>query len=224
MAGAALARFYNPISTKIKSLNNFIPKSQLLWYNYSWCLKDYELTLTKSNDKWTLSGNWIGHIGTTECDPGALSVTKQVKEKEKNLSEILSNIPTNKPVIPVNKPIRINNLQFGANSTVILPSSYPSLDSLANYLVKYPTIKARIIGHTDRGGTDVHNEQLSEGRALAVKNYLVQKGVTEDRLSIIGFGNKKPIADNDTEEGRSLNRRVEIELLTQQPTKQNFAQ
>ena len=180
--------------------------------SYSWCLKDYQLSLTKINEKWILSGNWTGAIGESICDPGTLSVTQKIKEKPKNLSDVLNK---NSEIIPIHKPITINNLQFEPNSSVILPSSFPSLDSLASYLKKFSTIKARIIGHTDRGGSDIHNQQLSEGRAIAVKNYLTQKGVSDDRLSVIGFGNKKPIADNNTEEGRKINRRVEIEILHQ---------
>jgi OOP family OmpA-OmpF porin len=67
-------------------------------------------------------------------------------------------------------------------------------------------------GHTDSVGTDAYNQGLSERRAMAVKDYLVGKGVDGSRLSSMGYGESSPVASNDTADGRALNRRVELNL------------
>jgi OOP family OmpA-OmpF porin len=85
-----------------------------------------------------------------------------------------------------------------------------NLSNIVDVLQKNPHMNIRIEGHTDNIGSMEYNIDLSQKRAQAVKDYLVEKGIDESRVSIIGFGYKKPIAPNDTEEGRSLNRRAEI--------------
>ena len=85
-----------------------------------------------------------------------------------------------------------------------------NLSNIVDVLQKNPNMNIRIEGHTDNIGSMEYNIDLSQKRAQAVKNYLVGKGINESRVSIVGFGYKKPIAPNDTEEGRSLNRRAEI--------------
>jgi len=77
-------------------------------------------------------------------------------------------------------------------------------------LQKNPDMHIRIEGHTDNIGSMEYNIDLSQKRAQAVKDYLVGKGIDESRVSTVGFGYERPIAPNDTEEGRSLNRRAEI--------------
>ena len=85
-----------------------------------------------------------------------------------------------------------------------------NLSNIVDVLQKNPNMYIRIEGHTDNIGSMEYNIDLSQKRAHAVKNYLVGKGINESRVSIVGFGYKKPIAPNDTEEGRALNRRAEI--------------
>ncbi|MCF6154614.1 MAG: VWA domain-containing protein [wastewater metagenome] len=85
-----------------------------------------------------------------------------------------------------------------------------NLSNIVDVLQKNPDMHIRIEGHTDNIGSMEYNIDLSQKRAQAVKNYLVGKGIHESRVSTVGFGYKKPIAPNDTEEGRSLNRRAEI--------------
>ena len=72
--------------------------------------------------------------------------------------------------------------------------------------------KVRIEGHTDNQGDDAHNDKLSVERAMAVKNWLISKGVAANRLIAVGFGEKRPVADNSTEEGRAQNRRTEFHI------------
>ncbi len=85
-----------------------------------------------------------------------------------------------------------------------------NLSNIVDVLQKNPDMRIRIEGHTDNIGSMKYNINLSQKRAQAVKNYLVEKGINESRVSVVGFGFKKPIAPNDTEEGRALNRRAEI--------------
>tara|TARA_Y100000389_G_scaffold113651_1_gene110764 strand:- start:4789 stop:5250 length:462 start_codon:yes stop_codon:yes gene_type:complete len=103
-----------------------------------------------------------------------------------------------------------DNLTFEINKSVIKSSSYDALNQLATFL-KESQKPLEIIGHTDSVGSESSNLQLSTNRANAVKDYLVDNGVTS-RIKAIGKGEKNPIASNDTAEGRARNRRVEFIL------------
>ena len=106
--------------------------------------------------------------------------------------------------------VKIENLFFATNKTYILPQSEQAMSDLANFLLENPTVTIHITGHTDAVGTDEANQILSEGRANAVRNDLIKRGVAAERMTAEGKGEKEPVADNDTEEGRQLNRRVEF--------------
>ena len=79
-------------------------------------------------------------------------------------------------------------------------------------MVKYPQTSILVEGHTDSTGSDAYNQQLSERRANSVRKLLVQRGVQEQRITILGYGESRPIATNATPEGRQMNRRVEIRI------------
>ncbi|MCS6928958.1 MAG: OmpA family protein [Saprospiraceae bacterium] len=104
------------------------------------------------------------------------------------------------------------NVQFATNSANLLSSSYAVLDQIAALMARYPEYHLFISGHTDSVGDDKFNLQLSKRRAKACYDYLVRKGVDPQRMSHEGYGETRPIADNDTEAGRAKNRRVEFEL------------
>ena len=106
--------------------------------------------------------------------------------------------------------VKIENLFFATNKTYILPQSEAAMANLANFLLMNPSVTIHITGHTDAVGTDEANQILSEGRANAVRNDLIKRGVAAERMTAEGKGEKEPVADNDTEEGRQLNRRVEF--------------
>ena len=108
--------------------------------------------------------------------------------------------------------VKIENLFFATNKTYILPQSEQAMSDLANFLLENPTVTIHIVGHTDAVGTDEANQILSEGRANSVRNDLIQRGVAAERMTAEGKGEKEPVADNDTEEGRQLNRRVEFTI------------
>ena len=99
---------------------------------------------------------------------------------------------------------------FDFDSTVIKPGFYTTMDKIADILLRYGKTQLTIIGHTDNVGTEQYNQTLSERRAKAVNDYLINKGVLIQRLAYVGRGETAPRASNATEEGRRLNRRVEI--------------
>lgn len=105
------------------------------------------------------------------------------------------------------------NLSFEFNSYKITSDSYPFLDELASVLIAEPSWKLELSGHTDNKGSEATNLKMSNGRVEEVKKYLVSKGVSADRITTFGYGESKPIASNDTEEGRAKNRRVEMKIL-----------
>ena len=103
-----------------------------------------------------------------------------------------------------------DNLTFASGKDVILESSFSSLNDLAEYLNKIPALSISIEGHTDSQGNEDYNQKLSSSRANSVKRYLVGKGVAENRIKAVGYGEIRPIADNKTSQGREKNRRVEF--------------
>ena len=117
------------------------------------------------------------------------------------------------------KPIKkgekfvVKNLFFATNKTRILSHSEEALNDLFMYLDRNPQVRIKIIGHTDSVGKDEANQKLSDGRANAVMNDLIERGISADRIEAEGRGETQPIDTNDTEEGRQNNRRVEIEIL-----------
>lgn len=109
--------------------------------------------------------------------------------------------------------IVLRNLFFAVNSAELQGESIVELEKLLAFMEKNPKISIEISGHTDNQGTQLYNQTLSENRALAVKKYLEEKGITPSRLKAIGHGFSKPLNTNETEEGRALNRRTEILIL-----------
>ena len=106
--------------------------------------------------------------------------------------------------------VKIENLFFATNKTYILPQSEQAMADLAEFLLLNPSVTIHIIGHTDAVGSDEANQILSEGRANAVRADLIKRGVAPERMTAEGKGEREFVADNDTEEGRQLNRRVEF--------------
>jgi OOP family OmpA-OmpF porin len=105
-----------------------------------------------------------------------------------------------------------NNLQFETGKSIILDSSKPYLDELANVL-KQTNWALNLIGHTDNVGSDADNLILSKKRAEAVKIYLISKGISDVRINAIGKGEAEPLVSNETVQGREKNRRVEFIIV-----------
>lgn len=109
--------------------------------------------------------------------------------------------------------IRLNNIFFETNNATLLPTSQADLKRLLDIILMNKQFNFEIHGHTDAIGADAYNLNLSKARATAVMNYLVNNGVPKNKLSIRYFGKNNPIAGNSTEEGRALNRRVELKVV-----------
>lgn len=117
----------------------------------------------------------------------------------------------------------IMNLQgdaiFTSNSSTLEPGAVNSLKEIASVLKKYPDTKVMVKGFTDSQGADDYNNKLSETRANAVKNLFISEGVSDTRITAVGLGKSMPVATNDTPEGRQLNRRVEITVISAEENK-----
>ena len=105
------------------------------------------------------------------------------------------------------------NVTFGTDQSAIQSSFYPVLNSVALVLKEYPKTIVEVLGHTDSTGSDTTNETLSQDRAASVASYLGSQGIDQRRLLSQGFGERSPIADNSSSEGRQANRRVELRLV-----------
>jgi OOP family OmpA-OmpF porin len=104
---------------------------------------------------------------------------------------------------------------FDVDRSTITEAGQKELQKAVAFVKKYPGAKIEVGGHTDSTGTDAYNMKLSERRATAVKNYLIKEaGVDSSKITAIGYGKTKPVADNKTAAGRAQNRRVEISILS----------
>jgi outer membrane protein OmpA-like peptidoglycan-associated protein len=111
---------------------------------------------------------------------------------------------------PVPQRFVLQDLRFSTDSAEIEPSTRQVLDDVAGVMTAHAGAKITIEGHTDNTGAADTNRQLSQARADASKRYLTEHGVNADRIETVGYGASRPIASNDTPEGRSENRRTEI--------------
>ncbi len=115
--------------------------------------------------------------------------------------------------IEIGTEINLYNIYYETNSYAILPESESELNRLVLFLNNNKGVKLEIQGHTDSSGNSENNMQLSKSRAKSVVDYLVEKGINSSVLKYIGYGDTVPIASNETEEGRRLNRRTTIKII-----------
>ncbi|MBN1948148.1 MAG: OmpA family protein, partial [Candidatus Cloacimonetes bacterium] len=108
------------------------------------------------------------------------------------------------------KPLILEGVNFDTGSANLTAEARGILDKVVTALQDYPEVELEIQGHTDDRGSKEFNITLSENRAQSVRTYLVSKGITAERLKAKGYGPDKPIADNNTAEGRAMNRRIEF--------------
>ena len=108
------------------------------------------------------------------------------------------------------RTLELRGANFDFDRSVIRPADVEILDKSAATLKEWGDVKVEVAGHTDSVGTDDYNMGLSLRRAESVRVYLVDKGIAADRLSVRGYGESQPVADNATDEGRFMNRRVEL--------------
>lgn len=118
---------------------------------------------------------------------------------------------------PAPEVVRVElDVKFDFDKSRVREESYSDIKNLADFMQQYPQTTTVVEGHTDSVGTDQYNQRLSERRAEAVRNVLVNEyGVQGNRVNSVGYGESRPVADNSTEEGRQINRRVEAEVEAQ---------
>jgi OOP family OmpA-OmpF porin len=133
-------------------------------------------------------------------------------------------IRAKQPALPPPEPVKAKiveerieiteKVQFAYNQATILSASDDLLNDVSTVMKQHPEVKKiRIEGHASSEGNDKYNKDLSDRRAKAVMEFLVKAGVAEDRMEAIGYGEERPIADNETEEGKEKNRRVEFNII-----------
>ena len=128
--------------------------------------------------------------------------------------EIIKEVVVEKTIYAVSEDrLVLVGVNFAFDKSELLPESYYVLDKSVRLLKENPNVNVEIEGYTDYIDTKEYNQQLSEERAQTVKNYLVANGISENRLSTIGYGKSNPIADNTTDEGRALNRRIVFRII-----------
>jgi len=114
------------------------------------------------------------------------------------------------PVLKADSLITLNELLFETDSYKLKDVHYAQLDSLSKFLLAHPALEVSVAGHTDNTGNERHNVTLSTRRAEVVAQYLINKGVADEKVFFEGFGSSRPIRGNETREDRGKNRRVEI--------------
>jgi OOP family OmpA-OmpF porin len=127
-------------------------------------------------------------------------------------------VPAPAPVVEeAPQVVRVElDVKFDFDKAAVKQESYGDIKNLADFMNQYPQTSTTVEGHTDSVGTDAYNQKLSERRANAVRDVLVnQYGVGANRVNSVGYGESRPVADNATEEGRAINRRVEAEVEAQ---------
>lgn len=117
-----------------------------------------------------------------------------------------------------------DKILFDFNSSQLKSASKASLQKMAEVFKKYEKTEMTVAGHTDNVGSASYNLQLSDRRARAVTDYLVSLGVDRGRMRVMGFGFERPVASNDSEDGRAQNRRVEIHIVPDEELKQEAKQ
>lgn len=121
----------------------------------------------------------------------------------------------NIPITPieVGKTVALSHVLFERSTASLTKDSYPALDRLYKFLIAHPTVRIELQGHTSNEGDASKNVELSAQRVKAIKNVLTEKGITATRIELKAFGDTHPIAPNDTEDHKKLNRRVEFLIL-----------
>ena len=162
---------------------------------------NYFITLPVGND-YTLTVNRKGYLFYSELFQLTSKLPDSVYKKDIGLQPIR-----------LNASLTFANIQFATNSFLLPDAGKIELNKLIHLLNENPTIKVEIGGHTDNTGLPEKNIQLSENRAKSIVQYLIENKISPNRLSWKGYGSSRPIADNSTEAGKSLNRRTSFTII-----------
>jgi outer membrane protein OmpA-like peptidoglycan-associated protein len=137
-----------------------------------------------------------------------LNLDSMVKAGYKEIHKDLYLVP-----IEIGQVVRLNNVFFDFDKYDLRPESFLELDRVVKLLKENPAIEIEMSAHTDSRGADDYNFKLSDNRAKSVREYIISKGIDANRITSQGYGETKPVATNDTDEGRQMNRRVEFKIL-----------
>ncbi|MGN6438591.1 MAG: OmpA family protein [Agriterribacter sp.] len=137
-----------------------------------------------------------------------LNLDSLVKAGYKEIHKDLYLVP-----IEIGQVVRLNNVFFDFDKSTLRPESFVELDRVVKLLEENPGIEIEMSAHTDSKGSDEYNFMLSDNRAKSVMDYILSKGITPSRIISKGYGETKPVATNETDDGRQLNRRVEFTIL-----------
>lgn len=161
---------------------------------------------TKERKRRALIGAGVGALAG-----GAVGGYMDIQEKKlrEKLQRTGVSVTRKGDEITLNMP---GNITFASNSATLNGPFHEVLDSVALVLKEYDKTLVEIAGHTDSRGTSEHNQQLSDQRAQSVAQYLGSKGIKSERMIPVGAGEQHPVASNDSDSGRALNRRVELTL------------
>lgn len=159
----------------------------------------------------------IAVLGITSCKQQAIMVNPGAVVSKDGTDDGLKNVKGEfKDATRTDEGIKFtlsSDLLFPTNSSYLTDKAKVELSKLSKLLINDTAKKVRVDGHTDATGTEEYNQWLSEKRAASVKKFLEDAGVSPSRISTQGFGQKNPVADNKTPEGRQQNRRVEVVIL-----------
>jgi len=181
-----------------------------------WCLIKGELTYDSTDN--SLSGKWNSDM--EKCKPGSLLVYKSPRAINMGTTHLYtySNFNEVEAIIKKKKKfagykVRLSEINFETNSHKIVGNTAnKEINRIYDLLNKKEILHVNIQGHTDNVGADDFNMRLSYLRAREIYNLLIAKGVKENRITFEGYGKSRPVATNETEEGKLKNRRVEIEI------------
>jgi outer membrane protein OmpA-like peptidoglycan-associated protein len=137
-----------------------------------------------------------------------LNLDSLIKAGYKEIHKDLYLVP-----IEIGQVVRLNNVFFDFDKWDLRPESYVELDRVVKLLKENPAIEIELSAHTDSRGSDDYNMKLSDNRARSVMEYILSKGIDAKRLSSHGYGETVPVGENDTDENRQLNRRVEFKIM-----------
>ncbi|WP_143961695.1 OmpA family protein [Litoribacter populi] len=158
-------------------------------------------------------------IGAAVGGAAGAAIGRYMDRQAKELEEEVKNAEVER----VGEGIKVtfeSGILFGFDSYSLTPAAQENVQELARILNEYPDTYLQVEGHTDDRGSATYNQGLSERRASSVANYLKMQGVASDRITTIGHGFDKPVADNETDEGRAKNRRVEVAIWANEDLKQ----
>jgi outer membrane protein OmpA-like peptidoglycan-associated protein len=158
-------------------------------------------TCLPANSNYALNVSKDGYLFHSEN----FSLNQEGAQQAMELNILLQPIKKGNSVI-------LQNIFFDTNKFTLKDESQVELKKLLNFLINNPEIEIEIEGHTDNVGSEEYNDLLSMNRSKQVMDYLVENGIDDSRLSNQGFGSSQPIATNDTEEGRSKNRRTAFRI------------